>query len=104
MAEVLSLGGSFRIDIEGMLDQLPGHPWHVRWLPREDVAISLEEVVERVFLFGVEAGPDDGGLAAVTCPEVNCLDQNLLNWLRLVGFVRLLRDVEFTWGKIFDAA
>jgi hypothetical protein len=87
---VLSLRGSFRIDVEGMLDQLPGHPWRVCWLPREDVAVSPEEVDERVFLFGVEAHLDGGGLAAVTCPEVDCLDQNLLGWLRLVSFVRLL--------------
>jgi hypothetical protein len=60
--------------------------WHVPWLPREDVAVSPEEVDERVFLFGVEASPDGGGLAAVACPEVDRLDQNLLSWLRLVGF------------------
>jgi hypothetical protein len=83
-----------------MLDQLPGHPWHVRWLPREDVTVSPEEVNERVFLFGVVPRPDGGGLAAVACPEVDCLDQNLLSWLRLVGFVQLLRDVELTWGKL----
>jgi hypothetical protein len=63
-----------------MLNQL-------RWFPREDVAVSPEEVDERVFLFGIEACPDGGGLAAVACPKVNCFDQNLLSWLRLVGFV-----------------
>jgi hypothetical protein len=57
-----------------MIDQLPGHPWHVRWFPRENVAVSPEEVDERVFLFRVEARPDRGGLAAVACPEVNCFD------------------------------
>jgi hypothetical protein len=86
----LSLWGSFRINVEGMLDQLPGHSWHVRWLPRDDVAVSSEEVDERVFLFGAETRPDGGGLAVVACPEVNCFDQNLLSWLRLVSFVRLL--------------
>jgi hypothetical protein len=70
----LSLRGSFMINVEGMLNQLPGHPWRVRWLPREDVAVSPEEVDERVFLFGVEARPDGGGLAAVACPKVNCFD------------------------------
>jgi hypothetical protein len=59
----LSLRGSFRVDVEGLLNQLPGHPWHVRWFPREDVAVSPEEVDERVFLFGVETRPDGGGLA-----------------------------------------
>jgi hypothetical protein len=70
----LSLRGGLRIDVEAVLNQLPGHSWHVRWLPREDIAVSPEEVDERVFLFGVEAGPDGGGLAAVACPEVDHLD------------------------------
>jgi hypothetical protein len=87
-----------------MLDQLPGHLWHVRWIPREDVSVSPEEVDERVFLFQVEARHDGGGLAAVACPEVNCLDQNFFSWLRLVGVVRLLWDLEFTWGSFFDAS
>jgi hypothetical protein len=52
--------------------------------------VGPEEVDERVFLFGVETCPDGGSLAAVACPEVNCFDQNLLSWLRLVSFVRLL--------------
>jgi hypothetical protein len=81
------LGGSFRVDVEAVLNQLPGHSWNVRWLPLEDVAVSPEEVDERVFLFGVEASPDGDGLAAIACPEVDRLDQNLLSWLRLVGFV-----------------
>jgi hypothetical protein len=57
-----------------VLDQLPGHPWHVCWLPREDVSVSPQEADEHVFLFGVEARPDGGSLAAVACPEVYCLD------------------------------
>jgi hypothetical protein len=57
-----------------VLNQLPGHSWHVRWLPREDVAVSPEEVDEHIFLFGVEAGPDGGGLAGVTCSKVDRLD------------------------------
>jgi hypothetical protein len=57
-----------------MLDQLPGHPWHVCWLPCEDVAVSPEEVDEHVFLFGVESRLDGSSLAAVACPEVNGFD------------------------------
>jgi hypothetical protein len=75
----LSLRGSFRVDVERMLKQLPGHPWHVRWFPSEDVSVSPEEADERVFLFRVEARPDGGGLAAVACPEVNGLDLHLLS-------------------------
>jgi hypothetical protein len=41
-----------------------------RQLPREDVAVSPEEVDERVFLFGVETRPDGVGLAAVACLEL----------------------------------
>jgi hypothetical protein len=69
---MLSLGCSFRIDVEGVLDQPPGHPWHVRWLPREDVSISPEEA-EHVFLFGVEPHAYHGSLAAVASPEVDGL-------------------------------
>jgi hypothetical protein len=82
--KVLSLGRGFRIDVEWMLDQPPGHPWHVRWLPREDVSVSLEEADERVFLFGVETHADHGSLAAVTGPKVDGLHLYFLCWLRLV--------------------
>jgi hypothetical protein len=82
-----------------MLDQIPGHPWHVRWFPSEDVSVSPKEADERIFLFRVKTHPDHGGLAAATCPKVDCFDLHLLGWLRFVGLVRLLWDVEFTWGK-----
>jgi hypothetical protein len=83
-----------------VLNQIHGHPWHVRWFPREDVSVSLKEADERVFLFRVEACPDHGGLAAVACPKVNCFDLHFLEWLRFVDLVRLLWDVELTWGKL----
>jgi hypothetical protein len=83
-----------------MLDLVPGHPWHVRWFLSEDVSISQKEADERVFLFRVKARPDHGSLAAVACPEVNCLDLYFLRGLRFVGYVRLLWNVEFTWGKL----
>jgi hypothetical protein len=84
-----------------VLDQIPGNPWHVRSFPSEDVSVSLEEVDERVFLFRVKAHPDRGSLVVVSCPKIDCLDLHFLGWLRLVGFIRLLWDVEFTWGKLF---
>jgi hypothetical protein len=40
-----------------MLDQIPGHPWHVRWFPCEDVSVSPEEADECVFLFGSRPAP-----------------------------------------------
>jgi hypothetical protein len=78
-----------------MLDQIPGHPWHVRWFPNEDVLVIPEEADDRVFLFRVEARPDHGGLANVACPKVDRLDLHLLRGLRLVGCVRLL------WVSVF---
>jgi hypothetical protein len=47
----------------------------------------------------VKAGPDGGGLVGIACFEVDRLDEYLLRWLRLVGAVRLLSDVEFTCSK-----
>jgi hypothetical protein len=83
-----------------VLDQIPGHPWHVCWFPSEDVSVSPKEADERVFLFRVKAHPDHGSLAVVACPKINRLDLHFLRWLRLVVFVQLLWDVEFTWGKL----
>jgi hypothetical protein len=34
-----------------MLDQLPGHPWHICWFPCEYVSVSPKEADEREFLF-----------------------------------------------------
>jgi hypothetical protein len=56
-----------------VLDQPPGHPWHVRWFPSEDVSVSPEEADEHVFLFRVETRPDHGSLAAIARPEVDGL-------------------------------
>jgi hypothetical protein len=67
----LSFWGSFWVDVERVLDQPPGHPWHVHWLPSEDVSVSPEEADECVFLFQVKACPDHGSLAAVACPKVD---------------------------------
>jgi hypothetical protein len=73
-----------------VLDQPPGHPWHVHWFPSEDVLVSPKEADERVFLFRVKARPDHGSHAVVPCPKVDCLDLHFLKWLRLLGCVRLL--------------
>jgi hypothetical protein len=87
-----------------MLDQIPGHPWHVHWFPSEDVSVSPEEADERVFLFRVEARPDHGGLAAVACPKVDRLDLHLLGGLRLVGCVRILWISSSVGESFLDAA
>jgi hypothetical protein len=60
--QALLLGRSRRVYIQGMLDQLPGHPWHIRWFSREYVSVSPKEVDEREFLFVIQARTDDDGL------------------------------------------
>jgi hypothetical protein len=37
--------------IQTMLDQLPGHPWHICRFPHEYISVSLKEADERDFLF-----------------------------------------------------
>ena len=41
-----------------MLSDVPWYAQHVRWLPREDIAIGAQEVDELAFLFGRELGPN----------------------------------------------
>jgi hypothetical protein len=42
---------SLWVYIQTMLDQFLGHPWHIRWFPREYVSVGLKETDEREFLF-----------------------------------------------------
>jgi hypothetical protein len=81
-----------------VLNQPPGHSWHVRWLACEDVSVSPKEADECVFLFGVESRADHGSLAIVAGPEVNGLHLYFLCWLRFVGGIDLLRNLEFGWS------
>jgi hypothetical protein len=83
-----------------VLDQPPGHAWHVRWLPHKDVSVSPEEADERVFLFGIESHANHGSLAVVTGPEVDGLHLYFLYWLRFVGGVGLHRYLEFGWCEL----
>ena len=48
-----------------MLDQLLGHPWHIRWFSREYVSIGPKEVDERKFLFVTQPCGDYGSLGGV---------------------------------------
>jgi hypothetical protein len=50
-SKALLFGHSLWVYIQTMLDQLPGHPWHIRWFPREYILISPKETDEREFLF-----------------------------------------------------
>jgi hypothetical protein len=58
----LLLWYSLWIHIKTMLDQLLGHPWHIRWFPFEYVSVSPQETDEREFLFVIQARADDGCL------------------------------------------
>ena len=49
------------LDIESVLGDLPGDPWHVRWCPREHVEVRAQKVDEHAFLFRVEGGPYSEG-------------------------------------------
>ena len=57
---------SFWVDLQGMLDQLLGHPCNIRWLPREYVSVGPKEVDELEFLFVAQASSDDGGFGVVS--------------------------------------
>jgi hypothetical protein len=46
-SQALLFGHGLWVYIQTMLDQLSGHPWHVRWFPREYVSVSPKEADER---------------------------------------------------------
>jgi hypothetical protein len=50
-SKALLFGNGLWVYIQTMLDQFPGHSWHIRWFPREYVSVSLKETDEREFLF-----------------------------------------------------
>ena len=56
-----------------MLDQLSRNAGHVSRFPYKHVDVSADEADERVFLFGVETGPDPGRPASVADHELNLL-------------------------------
>jgi len=49
-----------------MLDQLLGHPWHIRWFPREYILVGPKEVDELEFLFVTQSYSDDGCFGVVS--------------------------------------
>jgi hypothetical protein len=52
-ARLLTHRSGVRVDLQMVLDHLPGDPRHLRWLPCEHVGICLEEGDKREFLFFV---------------------------------------------------
>jgi len=49
-----------------MLDQLLGHPRHIRRFPHEYVSVGPKEVDELEFLFVAQSCSNDGGFGVVT--------------------------------------
>ena len=47
-----------RLDVKGVLGDLPRYARHVRGAPHKDLYIGAEEVDEHHFLFAVEGGAD----------------------------------------------
>jgi hypothetical protein len=56
------------IDLQFVLGQFSRDSRHIRRLPHEYVPVILLEPDERAFLFVVEAGTDDVGLAFISEP------------------------------------
>jgi hypothetical protein len=50
-SKALLFGRNLWVYIQTMLNQFPGHPWHIRWLPRECASVGSKETDEREFLF-----------------------------------------------------
>ena len=84
-----------------MLDQPPGHTWHVHWFPGEDVTVCPKEVDERIFLFGRQTRTDHSRLATVAGTEIDGFELDFLCRLRLVLDISLLSDFELTLSELF---
>jgi hypothetical protein len=82
--EVLPLNGlslrllthrlGIRVDLQMVLDHLPGDPRHLRRFPCEHVDICLEEGDEREFLFFLQITLNASGLG-----------ESAMSWMVLVG-------------------
>jgi hypothetical protein len=82
------------IDLQFVLGQFSRDSRHIRRLPHEYVPVILLEPDERAFLFVVEAGTDDVGLAFISEPQVDHF--RLFNRLHRgygLSFIRSYREV-----------
>jgi hypothetical protein len=66
-----------RVDLQMVLDHLPGDPRHLRWLPCEHVCICLEEGDEREFLFFLQITRNASSLGG-TRAELHGLDGDVV--------------------------
>jgi hypothetical protein len=65
------------VDLQMVLNHLPGDPRHLRLLPGKHVYISSDEGDEREFLFAVQIPRYTGGLGSIH-PDLNGLHRNIL--------------------------
>jgi hypothetical protein len=68
-----------KVDVEGVLGDIPGDARHFCWSSRKNVLVTPEEVDELAFLFGAQAGPDLDGLGWIL--NVDLYDLGILNSL-----------------------
>jgi hypothetical protein len=61
------------MDLQFVLGQLSRDSRHIRRLPCKYVSVILQKLDERAFLFVIQAGVDDGGLAFISKPEIDSL-------------------------------
>jgi hypothetical protein len=66
-----------RVDLQMVLNHLPGDPRHLQRLLGKHAYISLEEGDEREFLFTVQIPHDVGDLGSI-CPDLNGLHRDVL--------------------------
>jgi hypothetical protein len=101
MDEILPLNGlSLRllthrfgvsVDLQMVLDHLPGDPRHLRWFPCEYVGICLEEGDERDFLFLLQIPRDASSLGGIRAePDGFDGDAVCSRWLHLRHLSRRL--------------
>ena len=62
------------LNIEGVLDHLPGNTRHVEGFPSKDVLVCPKEGDERAFLFGIKLCPDQGCLGRIERVENDLLE------------------------------
>jgi hypothetical protein len=65
------------VDLQMMLNHLPGDPRHLQWLLGKHVYIGPEEGDERKFLFAVQIPCYAGGLGSIR-PDLNGLHRDVL--------------------------
>ena len=70
----------FGVDFQGMLDQLLGHPWHIRWFPCEYISVGPKEVDELKFLFVTQSCSDDGCFGVVSLLQLDSLSAYVTGW------------------------